>query len=269
MSMAALRWARGVRGITGAQKAVLLLLADMTNDEGECWPSVVGLAEDACMSERGTRDALRALEAASLLARVEGGGRHRTTLYRLAVQASETRQQVPPYRPRNPAAGAGNPEQTAGYCAEETRQPLPERGQQVPETRQLAPKRGQHLPPNPHEPSRTLMNPERRGRRGSRLPDDWQPSPDDAEFARTLRLDPQHVAAQFRDFWHAKAGKDAVKLDWPATWRGWCRREAERRPSPRASPGQQSKLAWLNGALSAESEPPPRYDLDLTAERIA
>lgn len=90
-----------------------------------------------------------------------------------------------------------------------------------------------------------------------------------AGFARHHGLDPQQVAAQFRDFWHAKAGKDAVKLDWPATWRGWCRREAERRPSSRAGPGQQSKLAWLNGTLSADPEPPPRYDLDLTAERIA
>ena len=30
-------------------------------------------------------------------------------------------------------------------------------------------------------------------------------------------------AAKFADFWHAKAGKDAAKLDWCATWRNWCR----------------------------------------------
>ena len=37
--------------------------------------------------------------------------------------------------------------------------------------------------------------------------------------ADTVRLE----AAKFSDFWHAKAGKDAVKLDWCATWRNWCR----------------------------------------------
>lgn len=29
--------------------------------------------------------------------------------------------------------------------------------------------------------------------------------------------------AKFRDFWHAKSGRDATKVDWKATWRNWCR----------------------------------------------
>jgi hypothetical protein len=33
---------------------------------------------------------------------------------------------------------------------------------------------------------------------------------------------------KFRDYWSAKAGKDATKLDWVATWRNWMR-EAEQR----------------------------------------
>jgi hypothetical protein len=31
-------------------------------------------------------------------------------------------------------------------------------------------------------------------------------------------------AAQFRDYWIAKPGAQACKLDWEATWRNWCRR---------------------------------------------
>jgi hypothetical protein len=31
-------------------------------------------------------------------------------------------------------------------------------------------------------------------------------------------------AERFADHWHAKSGKDAVKLDWLATWRNWCKR---------------------------------------------
>lgn len=30
-------------------------------------------------------------------------------------------------------------------------------------------------------------------------------------------------AAKFRDYWIAKSGKDAAKLDWQATWRNWIR----------------------------------------------
>jgi hypothetical protein len=31
-------------------------------------------------------------------------------------------------------------------------------------------------------------------------------------------------AAQFRDYWIAKPGAQACKLDWEATWRNWCRK---------------------------------------------
>jgi len=70
-------------------------------------------------------------------------------------------------------------------------------------------------------------------KRGGRLPVDWQPSLEDERFAVTRGLNPVEVAASFRDFWHAKAGKDATKMDWSATWRNWCRREAERRCAPK------------------------------------
>lgn len=84
-----------------------------------------------------------------------------------------------------------------------------------------------------------------RSPRGTRLPSDWKPEPDEAGFAHGLGLDPDYVAAQFRDYWHAKAGRDATKLDWSATWRGWCRREAERRPSTHGRREQASKLDWM------------------------
>ena len=69
--------------------------------------------------------------------------------------------------------------------------------------------------------------------RATRLPHDWQPSPDLVAYARQGGLDPQRTAEDFRDFWHAKSGRDATKLDWPATWRRWCRTEADRRAPAR------------------------------------
>ena len=75
--------------------------------------------------------------------------------------------------------------------------------------------------------------------RGSRLPDDWDPGP--AGFAEALHegVDPNRTFAAFRDYWRSKPGKDGRKSDWDATWRNWCRREADQkrggssRPMPR------------------------------------
>lgn len=66
------------------------------------------------------------------------------------------------------------------------------------------------------------------GHRGSRLAADWGPSKEDATFAMELGLDTKKVADEFKDYWHAKAGAGASKRDWHATWRNWCRRNAER-----------------------------------------
>jgi hypothetical protein len=60
------------------------------------------------------------------------------------------------------------------------------------------------------------------------LPPDWTPGSDGWAFAEHLSLDPQAVFDSFRDYWLAKAGAAARKVDWLATWRNWCRKEAER-----------------------------------------
>ncbi|MET3590580.1 hypothetical protein ABID23_001696 [Bartonella silvatica] len=59
--------------------------------------------------------------------------------------------------------------------------------------------------------------------RGCRLPADFEP---DYDFAIAEGLPPERVKveiAKFRDYWNAKAGKDASKRDWQATWRNWVR----------------------------------------------
>jgi hypothetical protein len=69
-----------------------------------------------------------------------------------------------------------------------------------------------------------------RARPACRLPRDWMPTLDDLAFARTL-LRHERVeieVAKFRDYWLARDGPNAVKRDWSATWRNWCRRDAER-----------------------------------------
>jgi hypothetical protein len=76
--------------------------------------------------------------------------------------------------------------------------------------------------------------------RASRLPEDWKPTPDDLTSARSLIPEAriEYETDKFRDYWHAKAGAGATKLDWSATWRNWCRRasEGQARPPPRQPP---------------------------------
>lgn len=83
-----------------------------------------------------------------------------------------------------------------------------------------------------HKPLATSHKPlakeeKEKTQRASRLPASWAPSVEDIAYCQTERpeLDPARVAQNFRDYWHAKAGKDACKLDWSATWRTWVRNE--------------------------------------------
>lgn len=50
--------------------------------------------------------------------------------------------------------------------------------------------------------------------------------------------------AQFKDYWEAKPGKDAKKLDWFATWRNWVR--SQKAGPKKAEPVQQS---WIKSGV--------------------
>jgi uncharacterized protein YdaU (DUF1376 family) len=85
--------------------------------------------------------------------------------------------------------------------------------------------------------------------RGSRLPSDWKPTPEDLNYCREKRpdLDPHEVAESFRDFWVSKTGPNATKLDWSATWRNWVRNQKQA-PHSRSTGDQHAiagTMAWL------------------------
>ena len=77
-----------------------------------------------------------------------------------------------------------------------------------------------------HNTQDTVLKPEK-SQRGSRLANNWI-LPDEWEYwANKERpdLNAKQVFDQFKDYWCAKAGKDAIKLDWQATWRNWVRNQ--------------------------------------------
>ncbi len=62
-------------------------------------------------------------------------------------------------------------------------------------------------------------------KRGTRLPNDWQP--DEKTRKWTIEalagtpLNPSEILFQFRNYWQAKTGQNATKLDWNLTWQNW------------------------------------------------
>lgn len=92
-------------------------------------------------------------------------------------------------------------------------------------------------------PSATL-NPSTTAKTATRLPHDWVLPTSWEVWVQSERPDMttaevRKEADVFADFWHAKAGADAKKLDWQATWRNWIRRCNSRTPSARTTFGQQ------------------------------
>lgn len=85
-------------------------------------------------------------------------------------------------------------------------------------------------------PSRNADPPASGRKRGTRLPDDFAITADmKTWFAENCpSVDGPRETEKFRNYWRAKSGKDAAKVDWPATWRNWMLTATERAgPNPR------------------------------------
>ena len=101
----------------------------------------------------------------------------------------------------------------------------------------------------------------KRGERGTRLPENWEPGSDGREFALSLGIGGlafHDQASRFVDYWRAQPGQKGVKADWSATWRNWIRRAAGEKPL--AQPGKSFRerdaeakraevAAWTGGLL--------------------
>lgn len=103
-----------------------------------------------------------------------------------------------------------------------------------------------------HTPSVCVSPP--RDAKGTRLPDDWRPTADGMQFASDLGLNAEYTLGKFTDHWRAKPGKDGRKSDWNATWRNWCRNDAEKLRKPMANAGLPL-LTAIQGGKSAVQDP--------------
>lgn len=85
--------------------------------------------------------------------------------------------------------------------------------------------------------------------KGTRLASDWQPSSDDAEYAKGKGVPADKLATlveEFRNYWVSRPGKDGVKLDWSATFRNRVIQVCERNGwAPVANQGRAPPSVWV------------------------
>lgn len=103
-------------------------------------------------------------------------------------------------------------------------------------------------------------------KRGSRIPTDFPVTPEMVAWARanTPHVDGRHETAKFVDYWRAKTGRDATKLDWVATWRNWMR-SAEERQHTRS--GARSGIDSSVAGFEAMKDPHPWAPMALPGGR--
>ena len=90
-------------------------------------------------------------------------------------------------------------------------------------------------------------------KRATRIPEDFKVTQAMVVWARQEcpDVDGKYATDQFVDYWVAKAGKDALKLDWVRTWQGWMRRDDGADASP------------LDLLVFADAMPPVTFDLGI------
>lgn len=99
----------------------------------------------------------------------------------------------------------------------------------------------------PTQPSPSQPEPSKEGsvgprKRGTRIPDPFIVTKDMREWAadRTPLVVVDDTTERFVNYWRAKAGKDATKLDWLATWQNWLLRDHDDRTNRKLTPMERA-----------------------------
>lgn len=211
MSLQAITWAMKQETGSSTRKLVLVMLADFHNEKtGRCDPSIALMAERAECSDRTIRYALKELVVGGLIARHQRAGT--STQYTLSM---DTPAKSAPLQDLHPCNTCTPPLQDL---------------QGTPATVAPKPALNRKEPALKSRGSRTAHP-------ATRLPEDFELTDERRLVAEAEKLPAERTFAKFVDYWRAASGAKARKHDWEATWRNWCRTEADYRS--RGSNGSQ------------------------------
>ncbi|HCG1199760.1 helix-turn-helix domain-containing protein [Pseudomonas aeruginosa] len=100
-----------LQGMSPAQKAVLISLADQANDQGVCWPAVDSIATRCCLSKRAVQHAIKWLRSVGIVSVEERQGR--STMYSVTPAAYAPPQEMHPSSKCTRAGNAPTPADAA------------------------------------------------------------------------------------------------------------------------------------------------------------
>lgn len=247
MSGKAMGWALEQKTEQPVDKLILIAIGNFADESHQCFPSRRKLAELAMCSLDTVDRSIKRLADSGLLSkdtRLSSRGGLSSNVYTLPVgdysdgkhkqQGGASRNLRPPRTdapsrnlqegdsrnlpPTLAAQGCGHPSRNRAA----TKEPLTEPS--IEQVTPLPPSRGD----DPVELYEALAAQKQPRQRGQRLSSDWQLPDDWRQWARTNcfaeNAEITRQAEVFRDYWIAKPGAQAAKLDWEATWRNWCRK---------------------------------------------
>lgn len=242
MSVQAITLALALRDVSASEKLVAIVLANYADDKGRAWPSQKTISEQTCLTPRTVRAALVSLCERGIIHREErtrNDGSRSTDLITFQWGAE---------------AASGGGEMVSGGVGK----PLPGGGEMVSGLTTFEPSTEPSSEPLEGEDAQTKPT------NATRIPDNWTPDTEGWRFAAQHLGDDGAVADEldrFLDYWRGVPGAKGRKLDWPATWRNWCRRSAESKPrksNERRSPNQSAQSrrdedlgTMLSGAMVA------------------
>jgi hypothetical protein len=212
--------------LSSSRRMVMVVLANYAGDTGKAWPSQQLIADETGCGVRSIKDHLAWLEKAGFITRHTqnlGQGNGSRTSYQIHLDRLE-----------RTAPDAGEEIAGANIARAKKREPrcnIPHlTNRQEPSIDTIAIAIVAPQPPNPPESKSTGRV--RGSARGNRIATNWAPTITDYAFASSegmTREDINREADKFRDYWIAKSGREACKLDWSATWRNWVRSDFRKR----------------------------------------
>jgi hypothetical protein len=256
LSHDATTWARQQDVGNTPAKFLLLMLADYAGSDYSCWPGQTSLSKLTEMSERTIRRATELLVEQGLIRvfyRYRDNNSRRSCRYQLLIDGPETelpetvdwrsmKQAVPDSLTDTPPDTVTAP---TGQAVQTYRSESPVIPSKDPSVEPLLPIPGA---------ARTA--------KATRIPDDFMPDEKMRAWfvGENLQLaipNPRAEHENFCDYWRAKAGADARKLDWPATWRRWMRTAASRsnyRPTNGSAHSKTNERVIQGLSLAAKYE---------------
>jgi hypothetical protein len=209
----------------GSDRLVLLAIADCASEDGSnAYPSMAELVRKTGLSERAVQYAVKALVLLGELFVAANGGPRGCNRYRV-VMAEGVQEMLPALdAPPQTVRGARN----AGV---QDMHPL-NGATDAPRVHEVRSKGASGAPGTVLEPSenKTSSKSSNERKRGTRIPEDFKVTPEMHNWAKehVPELGGLRETEKFINYWRAKTGAGATKLDWPATWRNWMLTAAER-----------------------------------------